>query len=160
MSDLVKRLRIKAGMIEMGEMIAWGSDSELMREAADVLEMAEPAEWDGAGLPPVGTVCEVVSPGYPQERFDRFVGKTVTIVAHDQIDGDPVAVFRMPINGDETDQDYHAMTTKCFRPIRTLEQIASEKRERGINVLAAYIKLAKALHNAGRRKTEQDQNND
>lgn len=37
MSDLAKRLRIKAGMIEMGEMIAWGSDSALMREAADAL---------------------------------------------------------------------------------------------------------------------------
>lgn len=38
MTDLVKRLRIKAGMIELGELIAWGSDSALMREAADVLE--------------------------------------------------------------------------------------------------------------------------
>ena len=37
MSDLAKRLRIKAGMIEMGERIAWGSDSALMREAADAL---------------------------------------------------------------------------------------------------------------------------
>lgn len=43
MSDLVKRLRIKAGMIEMGERIAWGSDSALMREAADELEMTAPA---------------------------------------------------------------------------------------------------------------------
>ena len=38
MADLIKRLRIKAGMIELGEIIAWGSDSALMREAADVLE--------------------------------------------------------------------------------------------------------------------------
>lgn len=36
--DLVNRLRIKASMIEMGERIAWGSDSELMREAADYIE--------------------------------------------------------------------------------------------------------------------------
>lgn len=42
MSDLAKRLRIKAGMIEMGELIAWGSDSALMREAADALELAAP----------------------------------------------------------------------------------------------------------------------
>jgi len=34
MNDLVKRLEIKAGMIEMGERIAWGSDTALMREAA------------------------------------------------------------------------------------------------------------------------------
>ena len=39
MTDLVKRLRIKAGMIELGELIAWGSDSALMREAADALEL-------------------------------------------------------------------------------------------------------------------------
>lgn len=36
--DLVKRLRTKAHMIASGEKIAWGSDSELMEEAADMLE--------------------------------------------------------------------------------------------------------------------------
>ena len=34
MNDLPKRLDIKAGMMEMGEKIAWGSDTSLMREAA------------------------------------------------------------------------------------------------------------------------------
>lgn len=34
MSDIVKRLEIKAGVMEMGERIAWGSDTALMREAA------------------------------------------------------------------------------------------------------------------------------
>lgn len=38
MSELVKRLRIKADMISMCEPIAFGSDSELMREAADYIE--------------------------------------------------------------------------------------------------------------------------
>jgi hypothetical protein len=32
--DLKKRLIIKAGCIEMCEIIAWGSDSAIMREAA------------------------------------------------------------------------------------------------------------------------------
>ncbi len=36
---LPEQLRIKAGMIEMGEKIAWGSDTELMRKAADKIEM-------------------------------------------------------------------------------------------------------------------------
>jgi nitric oxide reductase large subunit len=36
--DLVKRLTIKAGVMEMGEKIAWGSDTSLMREAADRIE--------------------------------------------------------------------------------------------------------------------------
>ena len=35
MSDLPKRLRIKASMIQLGERIAWGSETELMHEAAD-----------------------------------------------------------------------------------------------------------------------------
>ena len=34
MKDLVDRLVIKAGVMEMGEKIAWGSDTSLMREAA------------------------------------------------------------------------------------------------------------------------------
>lgn len=38
MSDLPKRLRIKASMIALGERIAWGSDTALMEEAADVIE--------------------------------------------------------------------------------------------------------------------------
>lgn len=45
--DLVSRLRIKADMISLGERITWGSDSEIMREAATALEAkdAEIAEW-------------------------------------------------------------------------------------------------------------------
>lgn len=31
--DLIRRLDIKAGVMEMGEKIAWGSDTALMREA-------------------------------------------------------------------------------------------------------------------------------
>ena len=38
MSDIIKRLRFKAGMIQMGERIEWGSDSGLMYEAADMIE--------------------------------------------------------------------------------------------------------------------------
>lgn len=36
--DLVSRLRIKADMISLGERISWGSDSEIMHEAASALE--------------------------------------------------------------------------------------------------------------------------
>lgn len=39
--DLVKRLTITAGVMEMGEMIAWGSDTALMREAAYRIEELE-----------------------------------------------------------------------------------------------------------------------
>jgi hypothetical protein len=37
-AKLIKQLEIKAGMIEMGERIAYGSDSALMRQAAQALK--------------------------------------------------------------------------------------------------------------------------
>lgn len=46
MSKLVNQLRIKAGVMEMGERIAWGSDTALMREAADRIEALEEALRD------------------------------------------------------------------------------------------------------------------
>lgn len=36
--DLVKRLEMKASMIELGERIEWGSDSAIMREAKGCIE--------------------------------------------------------------------------------------------------------------------------
>jgi hypothetical protein len=36
--SLTQRLRTKADMINMGEKIAWGSETELMDEAADALD--------------------------------------------------------------------------------------------------------------------------
>lgn len=56
MSKLVNQLRVKAGMMELGELISWGSDTALMREAADRIEALEKAlrdienlhyGWDG-----------------------------------------------------------------------------------------------------------------
>jgi hypothetical protein len=41
MSKLVNQLRVKAAVIEMGESIAWGSDTALMRDAADRIEALE-----------------------------------------------------------------------------------------------------------------------
>jgi len=39
--DLVKRLTIKASIMEMGEQIAWGSDTSIMREASARIEELE-----------------------------------------------------------------------------------------------------------------------
>lgn len=65
---VVERLRIKADMIQMGEKIAWGSDSAIMREAAARIETLEraleriawhPIENPIAGRPSLGV------PPYP-----------------------------------------------------------------------------------------------
>lgn len=37
-NDIVHRLNVKADMLTMGERIAWGSDSAIMREAAAEIE--------------------------------------------------------------------------------------------------------------------------
>lgn len=41
MSDLPKHLRIKASVMNMGERIAWGSDTALMEQAADLIEQQQ-----------------------------------------------------------------------------------------------------------------------
>lgn len=44
--DLVKRLEMKASMIELGERIEWGSDSAIMREAKGCIEaLRTENEW-------------------------------------------------------------------------------------------------------------------
>lgn len=103
MSDLVKRLNIKAGVMEMGELIAWGSDTALMREAAasieakdrriDELEQAQrwipvgerlPEEEGGrpviiveeAGLVnmvPASYVCEIIEDGNFQDPITHWM---------------------------------------------------------------------------------------
>jgi hypothetical protein len=41
MKSLPEKLRLTADMISMGEKIAWGSDTELMYEAAERIEELE-----------------------------------------------------------------------------------------------------------------------
>lgn len=119
--------------------------------------IARPAEWDGTDLPPVGTVCEI-------HIFNNTWVKCI-VVAH--FEGRAVVVL-------DNREAAQIRDTEDLRPIRTPEQIAAEKREREINELVevivthyeypkgaeSYIGLARALHNAGYRKTEQEKNNE
>ena len=57
--ELRKRLEIKAGMITMGEKISWGSDAEIMLEAAAALT-AQAAE--------IAALREALKPFVPSER--------------------------------------------------------------------------------------------
>lgn len=86
-------------------------------------------EWNGGGLPPIGLEVRVKRPGYNHPRFDRFLGKEVTVVAHDRIDGENVAVFRMKIDDFSEEFDYHALTSGCFEPLSTE---AERKREEAV----------------------------
>lgn len=67
MSELTKKLRIKAGMINLGERIEWGSETALMETAADRIDHLEAelaklrAVLDGFVLVPVEPTPEMVS---------------------------------------------------------------------------------------------------
>ena len=67
--------------------------------------------WDGEGLPPVGTVCDM--------HIDDFGWITGTVVVHIDLD-EPTAVAH---NGKEV---FHGNASD-FRPIKTDEQLAEEE---------------------------------
>lgn len=109
-------------------------------------------QWNGEGLPPVGTVCEHQGsvPGNQDWTQAR-------VLAHAEVSGMPVAVHQI---GDQIS----CSSAQYYRPIRTPEQIAAEEREAAIeemwNVVywQPHAPTAKAalglLYDHGYRKTE------
>lgn len=90
------------------------------------VEPQEAITWNGEGLPPVGTVCDALVPG---KDFWRMV-KVVYV-------GEPgskneALVFDM--------HDTKPAWCDEFRPIRTAEQIAAEKRDAEINEMIRCVK--------------------
>ena len=69
------------------------------------------------------------------------------MVAHDTIDGTPVAVFRAPVDGDPREQEYHSMVAAAFRPVETSEQKAASERRNSIN--AALLAINSVGHQTG-----------
>lgn len=114
------------------------------------------APWNGEGLPPVGCRCEL-------NRFSdapESQWAPVEILAHYSAPGltQPVAVF-IPLSPiPHADQ----ATAKCFRPIRTAEQLAAETRKAALNDLVRLIEgadaadktIAEVIYDAGYRKFE------
>lgn len=117
--------------------------------------------WSGEGLPPVGVVCRKCynSPG---EYY------SVKVLAHDSHDGE-VVIYRWidgPLEGDLGQSTMHLNMASgsnahwSFRPIRTPEQIAHDKRESAINEMSQdsnFIgfpsrSLLGSLYDAGYRK--------
>jgi hypothetical protein len=102
-------------------------------------------EWNGEGLPPVGTVCEVsMSAG----MFGASEWVACTILAHD-IGPDEIAVFKTKAGV------YGGATWDFFRPIKS-------EREKAIKAIEAIIyeqyrfitNAAERLYDAGYRKVE------
>lgn len=112
--------------------------------------------WNGEGLPPVGTICEVL---WNESRMEYLITKVFGVNEH----GQPIHRF------DEGPKKYQyqadvlrtASGTQVFRPIRTDEQVAAEEREKAINEMMMHgvdagdstIEYScAALYDAGYRK--------
>jgi hypothetical protein len=90
----------------------------------DMVEIKAP--WTGAGLPPVGTVCEYTSNGGLnwRETSVLFIDEQVVLLTG-------YALYKL------VDPDI------AFRPIRTPEQIAEEKRKSEVDAL---IDVLRTIH--------------
>lgn len=119
-------------------------------------------DWDGEGLPPVGTVCEFA--GFnPEETLptDPRVGDQVTVIAHFKSGSIDVAAFTFYAAPEFEYLQVAQGAYGCFRPFRTAEQIASEERHRVVLQMQndaschANKDLFEKLYDAGYRKQVQ-----
>lgn len=81
-------------------------------------------EWNGSGLPPVGTVCEFMkhnSPPAPEGKW--LIGEILYL-----------SRFTVIISGDMCEHVHHPRNCS-FRPIRTPAQLAAEEREKAIEFM-------------------------
>lgn len=110
---------------------------------------AEFEPWNGEGLPPVGTVCELrCNTGGWGEAEIKYHGRAICVWLWIRRDGN-------------TDQVEWAENPERmeFRPLRTAEQIAAEEREKAIAEMIAICRMestdtrmVEALYSAGYRK--------
>lgn len=116
--------------------------------------------WFGKGLPPVGTVCQLVNVERGTDwRHESVNGAKVTIVAHYDNDGASVAAFTVGQPGISFTVD--SAIARNFEPIPTAESLAEKERERACrqmlddvhhDISAAALRQAQRLYDSGWRK--------
>lgn len=115
-----------------------------------------PAEWNGTGLPPVGTVCEIeLSEAARRSQVDRaryiqHDGKAVRIIDHQDVGGAVAAIYAVKVGNHF---EYHSLIAGNFRRLRTPKEIAAEAALEEIGRLYAEGGPA-AVYDAGYRKIE------
>ncbi len=83
------------------------------------------AAWGGAGLPPVGTVCEFMKHNSPPAPEGKWTTGTIRYLSD----------YTVIIGGDRCEHVHHPRNVS-FRTIRTPEQIEAEARRNAIDDLA------------------------
>ena len=118
----------------------YGVATEVLRIMSCAPQTDEPQnvariEWDGEGLPPAGTACDIRQTTLPNE----WASATVLFVGDRR-------VFYRTADGDEMSRPINFL---LFRKIRTPEQIAADEREHGIrNACTDISKALSELHEA------------
>lgn len=109
--------------------IAWDGNNAVVdraewQAAVDALNAPKVVEWDGVGLPPVGSAsCEYLG----AHKYDEWT--VVNIFAHYGH-----TVFVDFGDGWRAEED-----SSRFRPIRTAEQVAAEDREKAVFEIAHIL---------------------
>ncbi len=104
------------------------------------------SEWNGEGLPPVGTVCE-----WKEKTGFSWVKATVLFITDSSV-----------VMQREDGFEWQMLTKRTvFRPIRTTEQIAAEERTNNAIAMCQatqgahdWMEAFRMLHDAGYRKFE------
>jgi hypothetical protein len=94
-------------------------------------------EWDGEGLPPVGTVCEFKRIGSADWHRELNDGMSVSVIAHFQATaGGELAAFTFEgVNGRQVEQ----AVADCFYPIHTPEQVEAQARTEAISEMVSAL---------------------
>ncbi len=126
----------------------WVFTSNVTAKRETTFEARPQESWDGQGLPPVGTVCEVKHRDIGWVRCE--------IVAHKSFSCGGLTHAIAWIDENTLDQSQGLR----FRQLRTPEQIAAEEREKAIEEMCfaeetLTVKQAKALYDAGYRRQEE-----
>ncbi|WP_336187201.1 hypothetical protein [Pseudomonas aeruginosa] len=139
-----KWLVMNCARLEKRDHMEWFVDDSEVDKFVPLLvpRSAFPSEWNGQGLPPVGTVCEYYA--------DENTWRRCEIVAHK--DGQAVVWVN--------NAHIWASSGASLRPISTPEQIAAQEREKAIKEMCfaeetLTVKQAKALYDAGYRRQEE-----
>ncbi|HEP9454404.1 TPA: hypothetical protein VDV69_006180 [Pseudomonas aeruginosa] len=128
----------------------WKYEGDVSAEREATFEARPQEAWDGQGLPPVGTVCEVKHRDIGWVRCE--------IVAHKSFSCGGLTHAIAWIDENTLDQSQGLR----FRQLRTPEQIAAEEREKAVGDMAMSIQgvpyqypTLYALFDAGYRRQEE-----
>ena len=119
-------------------------------------------EWNGEGLPPVGTFCTCGLLGRlePAPLSQWREGDTIQCVAHVNLPNQEA----FPLFWNARTYNASTLASNCYSPIRTPEQIAAAERQKSIESLAGTLlertqcpspyvwELAQKAYDAGYRK--------